>query len=61
MVVGEGALAGVGLPDGDPGLVDEAAQSLGRLRVDHAPAGDQEGSAGRADQRGRPVQGLLVG
>ena len=40
--IGQRALAGLRLADGDAGRVDEAPQRVGRLAVDHAAAGDDQ-------------------
>ena len=51
VVVGQRALAGLRLGDGDPGRLGELAQRVGRLGVDRAAAGDDQRLARAAQQR----------
>ena len=61
MVVGQRALAGLGLGDGDPGRLRERAERRRSLRVAHPAAGDDQRALGGADQVGRPPHERLVG
>ena len=61
VVVGQRALAGLGLGHGDAGRLGELAQRLGRLRVDRAAAGDDQRAPRGAQQLGRLGEPLGLG
>ena len=60
MIIGKGALAGLGLADGDAGCFDEAAERLRGLGVDDPPAGDDQRPVASANPCGRLAESTVL-
>ncbi len=61
MRIGQRSLARLRLADGDAGRVDESAQRVGGVAVEHAAAGDDERPRAGADRRRGLLQSIAIG